>query len=92
MEDNTAGTKDKAPKQIKLSKFTAQALQGTTRQVRQLFEKAKSAQEQFETAASIHREHLIALIQDADYKAEDFANYSIVEDGGEVYLRANPQQ
>ena len=94
------------PKQVKLTKRTAAAMQANIQQINSLsavaqgaqlaaeaaVQVARKAQEQVQAAATTHQSHLTALIEDAGFKPEEFANYGIFEENGEFYLRANAAQ
>lgn len=85
-------TKPAPPKQIKLTKVSAQVLRNTTQRLNQLSSAAKNAQDLFDVAAGMHQQHLVAFIENAGFKPAEFEGYGLWEEDGETYLRANSQQ
>lgn len=87
-------TKKETPKQIKLSKNTARAMQRAGQHVNGLAAAARQAQALFEAAAATHQEHVTALVEDAGFKLEDFTQYGLWEDkeSGDMFLRSNNEQ
>lgn len=88
MSSNADSTKVNPQKQIKLARHTALAIRAVTQRLNALSVEAKAAQDKFQAAADTHQEFLIGLIRDAGYSPEEFERYGVVEEAGEVFLRA----
>lgn len=92
MDDKANSTAEKTDtRQIKLSKFTAQALRATTQRLNALAAQVQAEKARFDEAAGIHQQHLSAIIQDGGYKVEEFGTYGLWDENGDTYLRATPQ-
>ena len=86
-----------APTMIKVSKRTAHALRigieqsNTANAAMKLAEeRLNQAKQALQAIAGTNQGYLAALIEDAGFKLEDFANFGIWEDAGESYIRAAP--
>jgi hypothetical protein len=83
---------------IHVSKRTANALRVGIEQgnaammgLRAAEERLQQARQTLQSVAGTNQGYLMALIEDAGKKPEDFANFGIWEQDGEFYIRATPQ-
>ena len=88
-----------APKMVKVSKRTAAALRvgieagnAAMAAVRSAEDRLQLARQTLQSVAGTNQGYVVALIEDAGHKPEDFANFGIWEQDGEMYIRATPQQ
>ena len=86
-----------AQNMIKVSKRTAAALRIGIEQanaahaaVQAAEERLRQAKQALQAIAGTNQGYLAALIEDAGFKLEDFANFGVWEDAGESYIRAAP--
>ena len=86
-----------APKMVKISKRIAAALRVGIDQgnlalaaVQAAEDRLKQARQALQSVASTNQGYVVALLEDAGQKAEDFANFGVWEENGEMYIRATP--
>ena len=87
------------PKMVEVSKRTAAALRlgiehanAAAAAVQAAEERLQQARQALQSIASTNQGYVVALIQDAGEKPEDFANFGIWEENDKTYIRATPAQ
>jgi hypothetical protein len=84
-------------KMLKVSKRTAGAIrQGIEHAnaaavaVQIAEDRLKQARQAFQSVANTNQGYVVALIEDGGQRPEDYGNFGLWEEGGEIYLRATP--